>query len=369
MARNSPERFRAGDLVGLVGGTLLRADADLTLNRLASLEHAQPGDLSFLAAARHRRSAAATRASLIIVSAALADALPATAAGLVVDDPYACYAAVSRWLAARARPAVTGPAIHPSACVDPQAQVDASARIGPGCVIGAFSVIGARVSLGAHTVIGESACIGDDSVLHPRVVVYPDCSVGERCIIHAGTVIGADGFGFAHEGGRWSKIAQLGRVSIGDDVEIGANCAIDRGALEDTVIGNGCKLDNLIQVGHNVRIGEHTAIAGCVGIAGSAIIGRGCMIGGGAGILGHLTVCDGAVISAMSLVTRSISEPGLHTGVFPLMPNADWEQAAVALKRLPALRDRVRQLEQSLSESTETPGSPGASGPDPKESP
>jgi UDP-3-O-[3-hydroxymyristoyl] glucosamine N-acyltransferase len=183
--------------------------------------------------------------------------------------------------------------------------------------------------------------------------VLEDCSIGARGIVHSGTVIGSDGFGFAREDGRWSKIPQLGAVVIGDDVEIGANCTIDRGALDDTVIGDGCKLDNLIQIAHNVRIGEHTALAGCVGVAGSAVIGARCMIGGSAGILGHLEICDDVVISAMSLVTRSIDRPGFYSGVFPLMPNADWERSAATLRQLPALRARLRALERLEREQSD----------------
>jgi UDP-3-O-[3-hydroxymyristoyl] glucosamine N-acyltransferase len=342
--------FTAGDVLAQVGGRLEPAQADLPLTRMAPLGSAQPGELSFFAAARHRRDAQITRASLVIVSELLAPALPQACARLIVGDPYACYAAISRWLESQAGTNAASPGVHPSAVIAPDAQVHPTASIGAGCVLESGSSVGAGSQLGAHVVIGAGSRIGDNTVLHPRVVVYHDCSVGDRCVVHAGTVIGSDGFGFARQGAAWSKIAQLGRALVGDDVEIGANCTIDRGAIDDTVIGNGCKLDNLIQVGHNVQIGEHTAIAGCVGIAGSAVIGSRCMIGGGAGILGHLSVCDDAVISAMSLVTRSINRPGLHTGVFPLMPNADWERAAVALKQLPALRTRVRQLEQRFTD-------------------
>ena len=372
MARYSPGPFTAGDLIDRFGGQLLHGERSLTLSRLAPLESAAPGELSFLSAARHRRDGEATRASLVIVSVALVDALPAPTARIVTPDPYAYYAAVSRWLASRQQPADPAQRVHPTALIDPSASVDPTAIIGPGCVIEAHSVIGAGARIGAQVVIGEGARVGADTRLFARVVIYHDCEIGQRGIVHAGTVIGADGFGFAREAHGWAKIAQLGRVIVGDDVEIGANCTLDRGALDDTVIGNGCKLDNQIQVGHNVRIGEHTAIAGCVGIAGSAVIGARCMIGGGAGILGHLSICDDAVISAMSLVTRSISRPGLHTGVFPLMPNADWERAAVTLKHLPALRDRIRRLEQRLPiDSVESPApNPGVDAPsnDPKES-
>lgn len=361
MARSDPGPFLADELRARFGGELVGATPGLSLERLAPIETARRGDLSFLAGARHRQAAARTEASLVIVSAALADALPAGCARLITPDPYATYAAVTRWLRARrGAGGARSSGVHPSASVDAQAHVDPTAWVGPGCVVEAGCVVGARAWLGPQVILGEGARIGADTRLEAHVVVYHDCEIGERCLIHAGTVVGADGFGFAPEQGRWSKIEQLGRAVIGNDVEIGANCCVDRGAIEDTVIGDGCKLDNLIQVGHNVRIGEHTAIAGCVGIAGSAVIGRHVMIGGGAGILGHLNICDRAVISAMSLVTRSVTEPGLHTGVFPLMPNAQWERAAVALKQLPRWRDRLRQLERSLerapsNDSRDTP--------------
>jgi UDP-3-O-[3-hydroxymyristoyl] glucosamine N-acyltransferase len=206
--------------------------------------------------------------------------------------------------------------------------VDASARIGPLCVV------------------ERGARIGAGTVLKARVHVGEDCRIGARCVLHPGVVIGADGFGFAPNQGAWEKIEQLGAVRIGDDVEIGANTCIDRGALADTVIEDGVKLDNLIQVGHNVRIGHHTAIAGCAGIAGSATIGAHCTIGGSAGILGHLTIADHVNISSFSLVTRSISKPGHYTGVFPIDDNAAWEKNAASLKQLHALRDRVRALEK-----------------------
>lgn len=335
----------AGDLATRFGGELLGVTPDRQLRRLASLEGAGPDDLAFLASPRFRAAARDTRAALVIVSPALADCLPAGVGRLLVTDPYACYAQVSQWLAALAAPQAPLPGVHPSAIVDPSAVVDGTARIGPGCVVEANARVGADVTLDAQVVIGRGATVGASTLLHARVVLYPDCHIGERCLVHAGTVIGADGFGFAPTVQGWVKIAQLGRVLIGNDVEIGANCTIDRGALDDTLIGDGCKLDNLIQIGHNVRIGPHTAIAGCVGIAGSAVIGSRCMIGGGAGILGHLSICDGAIISAMSLVTRSVREPGMHTGVFPLMGNAQWEQAAATLRQLPQLRQRLRRLE------------------------
>jgi UDP-3-O-[3-hydroxymyristoyl] glucosamine N-acyltransferase len=218
--------------------------------------------------------------------------------------------------------------VHPSAVIDPDAVVHPGARIGPLCVV------------------ERGARIGADAVLKARVNVGEDCLIGERCILHPGVVIGADGFGFAPDAGAWVKIEQLGAVRIGDDVEIGANTCIDRGALGDTVIEDGVKLDNLIQIAHNVRVGRNTAMAGCVGVAGSANIGAHCTVGGSAGILGHLTIADKVHISSFSLVTRSILKPGHYTGVFPIDDNAGWEKNAAALKQLSRLRDRVRALEK-----------------------
>jgi UDP-3-O-[3-hydroxymyristoyl] glucosamine N-acyltransferase len=199
-------------------------------------------------------------------------------------------------------------------------------------------------------VIEKNAVVGADTVLRSRVHLGQNCVVGARCVVHPGVVIGADGFGFAPHAGQWVKIEQLGAVCIGDDVEIGANTCIDRGALGDTVIGDGVKLDNLIQIGHNVRVGDHAAMAGCVGIAGSATIGAGCTVGGGAIVLGHLQLADKVHVSAASVVTKSISRPGVYTGFFPLDENSRWEKNAATLKQLHMLRERIKQLEQSLEE-------------------
>jgi len=221
--------------------------------------------------------------------------------------------------------------------------------IGALAVIEAGAVIGDGAVIGAQCFIGTGAAIGAATRLAPRVVVGNDCSIGARGILHSGVVIGADGFGFAPTEGRWEKIEQLGAVRIGDDVEIGANTCIDRGALDDTVIEDGVKLDNLIQIGHNVRIGAHTAMAGCAGVAGSADIGAHCTVGGGAVILGHLTLADGVHISAASVVTRSILKPGQYSGVFPIDDNSSWEKNAATLRQLHALRDRLRALEKKAS--------------------
>jgi UDP-3-O-[3-hydroxymyristoyl] glucosamine N-acyltransferase len=223
-----------------------------------------------------------------------------------------------------------GPLIHPSAVIHPQAQVHATARIGPLCV----------VERGAH--------IGANSWLKSGVTVGEACHIGERCIVHAGVVIGADGFGFALFEGQWEKIEQLGAVRIGNDVEIGANTCIDRGALDDTIIEEGVKLDNLVQIGHNVHVGAHTAMAGCAGVAGSARIGANCTVGGGAIVLGHLQLADGVHISAASVVMRSIRQPGQYSGVFPIDDNVSWEKNAATLRQLHKLRDRIKSLESAL---------------------
>jgi UDP-3-O-[3-hydroxymyristoyl] glucosamine N-acyltransferase len=222
------------------------------------------------------------------------------------------------------------PLIHPSAVIHPQAHVHATARIGPLCV----------VERGAH--------IGANTWLKSGVTVGEDCHLGERCIVHAGVVIGADGFGFALFEGRWEKIEQLGAVRIGNDVEIGANTCIDRGALDDTLIEDGVKLDNLVQIGHNVHVGAHTAMAGCAGVAGSARIGANCTVGGGAVVLGHLELADGVHISAASVVMRSIRQPGQYSGVFPIDDNASWEKNAATLRQLHRLRDRIKSLESAF---------------------
>lgn len=327
-------------------GAPIHGDPEFGIARLAALDRADRADLSFLSSARHSAEAAASRAGAFLCSTELASHLPSKAQWIATADPYLAYARVARRLAERLRPEVDAHRkIHPTAVVGQGVTLGADVRIGALAVIAAGATLGDRTTVSEGCTVGERAYLGADTLLHPRVTVAQDCELGARCVVHSGTVIGSDGFGFAKGPSGWEKIPQLGRVLIGDDVEIGANCAIDRGALEDTVIGAGCKLDNLIQVAHNVQIGPGTAIAACVGIAGSARIGANCMIGGGAGILGHLEVCDQVTISAMSLVTRSIRQPGFYSGVFPLMDNAEWERAGAIIRRLPDWRNRWRLLE------------------------
>lgn len=322
--------LRVGSIVTALGGEL-HGDADRLIEGLAPLEGANSAQLSFLSHPKYQQQLAHSSAGCVIVSAQLREAALARGDCIVSDDPYLYFARVTQ-LWKQQLPQTLQPHIHPSAVIDPSAQVHASARIGALCVVEAGVQIGA------------------DTVLKSRVTVGENCCVGARCILHPGVVIGADGFGFAPNQGAWEKIEQLGAVRIGDDVEIGANTCIDRGALQDTVIENGVKLDNLIQIGHNVHVGAHTAMAGCAGVAGSATIGAHCTVGGGAVVLGHLTLADGVNISAGTVATRSILKPGHYTGFFPIDDNAAWEKNAVTVKHLAALRERVRALEAQLQQ-------------------
>jgi UDP-3-O-[3-hydroxymyristoyl] glucosamine N-acyltransferase len=319
---------RLGQIVDALGGSLEGGDRDAEILRIAPLDLAGAGDLTFLNNPRYESQLAASRAACVIVAPALREAALRRGACIVVSDPYVYFARLTQWWK-RAHGAGERAGIHPSAVVDPGARVHPTASIGPLCVVERGAVIG------AHT------------VLKSRVTVGEDCTLGERCIVHPGVVIGADGFGFAPEGGQWVKIEQLGAVRIGDDVEIGANTCIDRGALEDTVIEDGVKLDNLIQIAHNVHIGRHTAMAGCAAVAGSTTIGAHCQIAGRASIIGHLHLADNVHISTNTVVTHSISRPGQYTGVFPIDENAKWEKNAATLRQLYRLRERVKALEQT----------------------
>jgi UDP-3-O-[3-hydroxymyristoyl] glucosamine N-acyltransferase len=318
-------RVTVADIVARLGGQCT-GDASLVIDRIATLDAAGPSHIAFLSNPRYRGQLTTTRAGCVIVAAAQAEEASARGTALVVDDPYLYYARLSQWWAQAAAP--HRPGVHPSAVVEPGATIAPDATVGALCHIGAGAVVGSGTRLA------------------PRVTLGERCVVGARCIVHSGVVIGADGFGFAPHEGRWEKIAQLGAVRIGDDVEIGANTCIDRGALDDTVIEDGVKLDNLIQIGHNVRVGAHSAMAGCVGIAGSAKIGRHCTLGGGAIVLGHLELADHVHITAATVVSRSIQQPGQYSGMFPIDDNASWEKNAATLRQLYALRERVRALEK-----------------------
>jgi UDP-3-O-[3-hydroxymyristoyl] glucosamine N-acyltransferase len=317
---------RLGLIADALGGEL-HGDRERPIANLAPLETATPTSLSFLANPKYQPQLAATQAGCVIVSPAMRDAALARGDCIVTPDPYLYFARVTQWWKKNST-AEEPPGVHPSAVVHPEAVIDPSARIGPLCVIAR----GARI--GAETVLKSNVNIGED------------CVLGARCIVHPGVVIGADGFGFAPHQGEWVKIEQLGAVRIGDDVEIGANSCIDRGALADTVIEDGVKIDNLVQIGHNVHVGRHTVLAGCVGVSGSARIGAHCMIGGGVGIAGHLTIADHVTVAGFSLVSGSIHKAGHYAGAFPIDDNASWQKNAATVRQLYQLRERVKALEK-----------------------
>ena len=332
-----------GELARLLDGELI-GDPSRVVSRIAPLETADADSIGFLAHPRYVAQLQTTAAGCVIVSAANRDAAAARGAALVCAEPYVAFARLTQWWAGqtRRRPAA---GVHATAVVEPGARLHPTASIGPHAVIGTGVVVEADVVIGAHGLIEDDASVGEGTRLAPRVSVGAGCRLGRRGLLHGGVVIGADGFGFAPHAGTWVKIEQLGAVVIGDDVEIGANTCIDRGALDDTVLEDGVKLDNLVQIGHNVRVGAHSAFAGCVGVAGSARIGRRCTAGGGAIILGHLELVDDVHITAATVITRSIRKPGQYSGVFPFDDNAAWEKNAATLRQLHALRDRLRALE------------------------
>jgi UDP-3-O-[3-hydroxymyristoyl] glucosamine N-acyltransferase len=319
-----PGPLTLGEIASRLGGRIAGNGATV-IRQVGSLERAQPDQIAFLANLRYREKLAATHAGAVIVGQE-AEALTSIPR-IVCERPYAYFARVSQLFNA---PISQTTGIHATAVIDQAAR------------------IGARVSIGAGCVVGAGASIGDDTCLYPNVTVYPGCSIGERCVLHSGAVIGADGFGIADDEGRWVKIPQIGGVRIADDVEIGANTTIDRGALDDTVVEEGVKLDNQIQIGHNVRVGAHTAMAGCVAVAGSADIGAHCTIGAASVILGHLKLADGVHVSAGTVISRSILKPGTYTGMFPFDENASWARNTALVRHLAELADRVRALEQGV---------------------
>jgi UDP-3-O-[3-hydroxymyristoyl] glucosamine N-acyltransferase len=305
-----PGPFTLGQITSRLGGRVA-GDPQIQIRQVGSLEGAAPGQIAFFTSKKFQAKLVSTQATAVILAPEneKLTALPR----IVADNPYAYFARVSQLFNAVQ---LQAPGVHASAVVSKTARLGERVSIGPGCVV------------------GDHVVIGDDSCLYPRVVIYPGCVIGKRVVMHAGVVVGADGFGIAPDGDRWVKIPQIGGVRIGDEVEIGANTTIDRGALDDTVIEEGVKLDNQIQIGHNVRIGAHTAIAGCVGIAGSAVIGAHCTIGGAAMIHGHIRIVDRVHVSAGTLISRSILKPGTYTGFFPFDEHETWRRTAARLRRL-----------------------------------
>jgi UDP-3-O-[3-hydroxymyristoyl] glucosamine N-acyltransferase len=331
---NTPA-YSAADLASRFG-LEVAGDPGTVVRGVATLANATPATLGFLANPRYRGQLAQTRAGIVVMRAEDAEGFAGTA--LLARDPYATFARI----AALFEPiAEQSPGVHPTAVVDATAGIDPSAHIGPLVVVGARSTVAAGAVLGPGCIVGEDCHVGEGCVLVARVTLVTRVRLGKRVRLHPGAVLGADGFGLAMDAGHWLKVPQLGGVVVGDDCEIGANTTIDRGAMEDTVLEEDVRLDNQIQVGHNVVIGAHTAMAGCAAVAGSARIGRYCLVGGGAGILGHLEVCDRVVITAMSLVTHSIREPGEYSSGTPIMDNRAWRKSAARFKQLDALARRV----------------------------
>ena len=331
-----------GELARLVEGEL-RGDENRRITGVGTLAGAGPEDVAFLANPRYRGQLSRTAAAAVVLAPADADACPVDA--IVVSNPYLAYARISRALTP-GEPWVPGRA--PGAQVAEDAEVDPSARVEANAVVESGARIGARTRIGPGAVIGRGVVIGSETVIHANVVIAGGCRVGSRVILHPGVVIGADGFGLAHAGDHWEKVPQRGAVVIEDDVEVGANTTIDRGAVDDTVIEAGVKLDNLIQVGHNVRIGAHTAIAACTAIAGSVRIGRHCVIGGAVAIAGHLEIADRVTITGMSMVSHSIREPGTYSSGLPLDDNHNWRRNAARFRQLDELARRLRALERRL---------------------
>lgn len=330
--------------------------SDPRIAGLGSLAQAAEREISFIVHPKYLDQLAQTRACAVIVLPEIEEMLskaapPPLFARVICKHPYLLYARIAQWFEWARRPAYE-PSIHPTAIIDQTAHVDRSARIGPHVVIGARCSIGAMSQIGAGCILGDDVEIGASSVLYPHVSIYFGVKVGDRAIIHSGVVLGADGFGFAPDPsltkGAWGKIPQLGVVLIGNDVEIGANSTIDRGALDNTIVADGVKIDNHVMIGHNCQIGAHTAIAACVGIAGSTIVGARCTIGGMAGISGHLIIGDDVHISGGTGVIASIDTPGRYTGVYPFAEHKEWQRNAAVISQLSSLRKRLKALERDV---------------------
>jgi UDP-3-O-[3-hydroxymyristoyl] glucosamine N-acyltransferase len=334
------------ELIEQFGGQL-QGDPTTSIKAVAPLERAGPGDISFLGNSKMRPLAAHSHAAALILSPQDDAEVAASYEGarIVTGNPYAYFARTAQYLLPRAAPE---PGIHPSAVVHPSARIDPSAHIGPQVTVEAGAVVKAGAMIDGGCYIGRDAVVGEGTHFFANATFHARCVIGARGILHSGAVIGGDGFGFAVEDGVYIKIPQTGRVVIGDDVDIGSNTTVDRGALDDTVIEDGVKLDNQIQIGHNCHIGAHTAMAGCVGVAGSAMIGKHCTFGGAAMVNGHIEIADHVNITAGTLVANSIKEPGRYTGFYPIATNAEWERSAALVRNLGTMREKIRALERAL---------------------
>lgn len=336
------KHYKLAELAAILDAEL-QGDPQCVITGIATLSKAQLGQIAFLDNVRYRKYLAETKASAVILASANKELCPCNA--LILKNPYLGYAKVATLFDQKPR---ANPGVHPSAVIGSNCQIHPSASVGPFCHVGDGVVLAENVVLGAGCSIGDGSNIGAASVLMARVAIYHAIRIGQRVIIHSGAVIGSDGFGFAQNNGVWQKVPQLGSVIIGNDVEIGANSAIDRGAIEDTILEDGVKIDNLVQIAHNVIIGAHTAIAGCVGIAGSTTIGKHCAIGGGVGIAGHINITDRVIITGGALVAQNIDAPGIYTSGFPAQPTLGWKKIIVRVNQLDMMMQKLRDLEKLI---------------------
>ncbi len=333
--------FTLNELAKQVNGQVI-GDSQCVINRVATLERARAGQIAFLSNSKYRKHLKNTKASAVIINEA--DKVGCLVNAIVVDDPYVAYAIIATYLNPPLLSEQTG--IHPSAVVSDSANIHDQVWIGPQCVVEDDVTLHSGTIIGPGCLIGKHSTLGEGCRLDANVTIWHDTQIGKRALIHPGVVIGADGFGIAKQkNDQWIKVPQLGRVCIGDDVEIGANTTIDRGALEDTVIGDGVKLDNLIQVAHNVHIGQHTVVVACSAIAGSAKIGKNCRIAGAVGIVGHIEITDNVTVTAMSMVTHSITEPGVYSSGTLLEKNSAWQKNAVRIKQLDKIARKINELD------------------------
>ncbi len=339
------DAVRVADVAARLGATV-RGDADRLISGVASLANATISDLAFFNGSRRGIQPEITSAGVVLCQARDQESLPSNAVLILVSNPQSAFVDVLEWLFPRPE---TPKRIDSTAHIHPDAQLAEGVTVGPYAVIGAGCRIESGARIGPACILGSGVSIGLDTELVARVTVMDRCIIGSRCVIQPGAVIGSDGFGLVNEQGLWRRVPQLGRVVIGDDVDIGANTTIDRGALDDTCIDNGAKLDNLIQVAHNVEIGAHSAIAGCAGLAGSSIVGKYCTLGGGVGLAGHLTLADGVHVTGMSMVTRSIRKSGVYSAGTPLDSNENWHKNAARFKQLERIVHRVQAVESGLN--------------------
>ncbi|PYD16951.1 UDP-3-O-(3-hydroxymyristoyl)glucosamine N-acyltransferase [Pseudomonas syringae pv. pisi] len=338
--------IKLGQLAEFLGATL-RGDKDIEITGLVTLQEAGPGQVSFLANPKYRKLLVDTQATAVLLKPA--DAEGYTGNALVVPDTYLAYARISHFFDPKPK---SSAGVHPTAVIAADALIDPAASIGAFAVIESGVRIAAGVTIGAHCFIGARCEIGEGGWLAPRVTLYHDVRIGKRVVIQSGAVLGGEGFGFAQDKGIYHKVAQIGGVTLGDDVEVGVNTAIDRGALADTRIGNGVKLDNQIQIAHNVQVGDHTAMAACVGISGSTKIGKHCMLAGGVGLVGHIDICDGVYITGMTMVTHSITEPGSYSSGTAMQPADEWRKSAARLRKIDDMARRLQKLEKVVETVT-----------------